>query len=137
HHINGLDQLDHPENGRLYLYSLRIREEPASSNSLVSLIQRIGGLLTNKPELLDLYEERLAQAGYSPLYAERYSQTRFRVVSERLYLVETGFPRLSTSSFSGGLPRGVERVEYEINLEICPHLCVGKSPTEPGINLEP
>lgn len=137
HRINGLDQLDPPEGGELFLFSLRVREEATSSNSLTALIERIGNLLISEPELMELFEDRLARAGYSPVHAERYSQTRFRVVGERLYRVSVGFPRLSVASFCDGLPRGVERVEYEINLETCPELYIGRSPGEPGVNLEP
>jgi hypothetical protein len=137
HRINGLDQLDPPEGGGLYLFSLRVREEQGSKNSLVSLVERISDMLYDEPELMDLFEDSLARAGYSPVHAERYSQMRFRVIEERLYRVGEGFPRLSVASFSDGVPRGVERVDYEINLETCPELWVGRSSNEPGVNLEP
>ncbi|MGC7845709.1 PD-(D/E)XK motif protein [Desulforudis sp. 1088] len=137
HRINGLDQLDPPDNGILYLFSLRVREEASSSNSLVTAVNGIMDALSGNPILLDLFEDRLARAGYSPVQADRYSQIRFRLVGERLYRVDSGFPRLSTASFGGGLPRGVERVEYDINLETCPDLLVGRSPAEPGLDLTP
>lgn len=44
---------------------------------------------------------------------------RFRVVSERLYEVTEGFPKLSAASFNDGLPTGIERVEYDITLDTC------------------
>jgi hypothetical protein len=66
----------------------------------------------------------LASANYSPLHADRYRELHFRIVDERLYRVANDFPRLSSASFVNGLPAGIERVEYKVNLETCQHLIV-------------
>src|SRR6266852_5442470 len=95
HRINGIDQLDPPDGGALLLYSLRVREEPASANSLITLIEAISRQLEVNAELLGLFEDRLAGANYSPLHAERYREVHFRIVDERLYRVADDFPRLS------------------------------------------
>ena len=124
HRINGIDQLDPPDQGRLLLYSLRLREEMASANSLVTLIEAISVQLAESPELLGLFEDRLAAAGYSPLHADRYREIRFRIVDERLYRVAEDFPRLSSTSFAHGLPSAIERIEYDVNLEGSRHLVV-------------
>jgi hypothetical protein len=129
HWINGIDQLDPPEDGELFVFSLRMREEPTASNSIVSLITSITGTIGNDEEALDTFESRLAQAGYSPLDAERYAETRFRVIGEHLFRVGDGFPRLSATSFASDLSAGIERIEYEINLDACPDLIVAKSPS--------
>ncbi|HEX8083351.1 MAG TPA: PD-(D/E)XK motif protein [Solirubrobacteraceae bacterium] len=130
HRINGVDQLDPPADGRLLVFSLRMREEPTASNALVSLIETITTALGDDSEALDAFESRLAQTGYSPLLDDHYAEVRFRIVNERLYEVADGFPRLSEASFAGGLPAGVERVEYEVNLDACPQLIVASSPAE-------
>jgi hypothetical protein len=130
HRINGVDQLDPPADGRLLVYSLRMREEATASNTLVSLIETVTTVLGDDSAGLDAFEARLAQTGYSPLEADRYADIRFRVVSERLYEVGAGFPRLSAASFVGGIPAGIERVEYEVNLDTCPQLIVARSPSE-------
>lgn len=137
HRINGLDQLDPPDSGLLYVFSLRVRDEAGAANSLVVVIERITELLTAAPDLLDLFEIRLGQAGYSPIHSSYYADMRFHVADQRLYLVADGFPKLSSQSFVGGLPLGVERVEYDINLEACAALCAGRDPGAPGINLTP
>src|SRR5947209_1506579 len=93
HRINGIDQLDPPSEGRLLVFSLRIREEATASNTLLSLIETITAALGEDSEALDGFEARLTQTGYSPLEAERYAETRFRVINERLYEVAEGFPR--------------------------------------------
>ncbi len=128
HRINGIDQLDPPDDGRLLMYSLRLREEAASSNSLASLALAISQELSNRPELNGIFEDQLAAAGYSSLHADRYREIRFRIVDERLYRVEEDFPRLSATTFARGVPMGIERIEYEVNLETCPHLVVAAAP---------
>lgn len=133
HRINGLDQLSNPDSGRLYLFSLRVREEPAAHNNLTSIIQAISSGLVSDPEALDTFEQRLTQVGYSPFHDDIYRQWNYRIAEERLYLVTEGFPRLATTSFVNGLPAGVERVDYVINLDVCPQLCVSRSPATPAL----
>lgn len=130
HRINGLDQLDPPDDGTLAVFSMRLRDEPAASNSLVTLIARIEDVLAGEPERLDLFDGRIAAVGYSPAHADRYRDLRFRVVDERLYAVTDRFPRLSAGSFAGGVPAGIERIEYEINLEGGPDLVIASTPAD-------
>jgi Putative PD-(D/E)XK family member, (DUF4420) len=130
HRINGIDQLDPPADGRLLVFSLRMREEATASNTLVSLVETITTALRDESDALDRFETRLAQGGYSPLEAERYTEIRFRVINERLYEVADDFPRLTESSFANGLPNGIERVEYEVDLDVCPDLIVAAAPAE-------
>lgn len=130
HRVNGIDQLETPVGAQLCLFSLRVREEATGSNSLVTLIESISDQLSDDPTALDGFETRLSQAGYSAAESDRYGESRFRVVSERLYEVADGFPRLSSDSFSDGLPDGIERVEYDINLDSCHDLLRATSPEE-------
>lgn len=130
HRINGLDQLDAPPDGRLELFSLRIREEQSAHNSLPVLIDLIGEMLEQRPDQLDLLEHRLAAAGYSRAHEDRYREQRFRVVDERLYRVEENFPRLSAGDLRQGVPAGIERMEYDVNLEGFAHLITARSPDE-------
>lgn len=128
HRISGLDQLEPPEGGELCLFSLRLRDEPASGNSLVSLVRSIKNVLREDPELLTFFEDRLSASGYSPAHDERYEEMRFRVISERLYRVAFEFPKLTPSSFADGIPRGVESVQYEINLDAISELLIAANP---------
>lgn len=130
HRINGLDQLEPPADGRLQVFSLRMREEATASNTLVSLIETITNALADDSDALGGFETRLAQAGYSPLEAERYAENRFRVLNERLYDVAGDFPRLSAASFVNGLPNGIERIEYEVDLDVCPDLIIASAPSD-------
>lgn len=130
HRINGIDQLDPPDEGVLLVFSLRIREEPSSSNSLVTLVAGIAEVLSDQPERLDLFERRLAEAGYSAAHDDRYRDARFRVIDERLYRVTEEFPRLTVGSFRSGVPVGIERIEYETNLEGFPRLIAATTPAD-------
>lgn len=130
HKINGLDQLCPPDDGSLFLFSLRLREEQGGKYTLPDIIDEIGELLQSDPEGLDFIHEGLARLGYSPLHASRYREIRFWVAEPGLFSVDQGFPRLTAASFVGGLPAGVERVEYEVNLSVCPELCVASTPDQ-------
>jgi hypothetical protein len=130
HRINGLEQLESPGSGTLYFFSLRLREEASATNTLVSVVERISTVLQGDAALLDRFEEGLSRGGYSPAHADRYRSTTFRVIDERLYRVSEGFPRITTASFPSGPPPGVERVDYDVNLEAFPHCCVARKPSE-------
>lgn len=130
HRINGIDQLLPPDQGDLLVFSMRLREEAGATNSLPALIARIRDDLQADPDTLGLYEAALLQAGYSPVHEEEYSKTRLRIIEERLFVVRADFPRLTPQSFAAGVPPGVERVDYEINLGSSDHLCVARTPGE-------
>ncbi len=132
HRIHGIDQLFPPDQGDLLLFSMRLREEAGATNSLPALVARIRGELQADPDALGRYETALLQAGYSFVHEEEYSKIHLRVIEERLFAVRDDFPRLTPESFSGGLPQGVERVEYEINLGSSDHLCVAQTPGDAG-----
>jgi hypothetical protein len=119
HRINGLDQLDPPEEGILYCFSLRVRREGTAINTIPLLVSRIKSQLATNQPLLDLFEERLALIGYSSVHDEEYSEYKYRTIDERLYVVDDHFPRLTQSLFNPCVPNGVERIDYDVNLEVC------------------
>lgn len=132
HRINGLDQLSPPEQGELYFFSLHLREEAGATNTLPSLITSILSQLNDDVDALSRFETVLAQTGYSPAHEEEYTKLHLRIVIEGLYAVKADFPRLNTQQFLAGIPAGVERVEYEINLNAFDHLRVAQFPGETG-----
>jgi hypothetical protein len=69
----------------------------------------------------------VSQVGYSPAHDEEYAKLRVRVVEEGLFNVCDAFPRLTVTQLTAGVPPGVERVEYEINLGGFDHLCIARS----------
>jgi hypothetical protein len=132
HRIASLEQLEDPEVGRLYLFSLQARRDELAANTLPGLVGRLLGLLTGFPEDRALLLQRLGEAGYSPAHAERYEQ-KLRVVTEELYVVEGEFPRLTRQRFPSGLPTGVGDVSYSLDLTACAQWRVATRPTDLGL----
>jgi hypothetical protein len=127
HIINGLDQLEAPENGELYLFSLRVREELSATNSLPSVIDAARRLLAAEAEAVDHLDSALARWGYAPTHEEDYRKVRLRIVDERLYAVGGDFPRLTRRSLRVNPPEQVERVQYELNLSGVEEFCIARS----------
>ena len=121
-HINGINQLEPPEDGKLFFFGVRLREEGGAELTLPGLIDTCRNLLASDDEAVDRFESALLQAGYSPIHNEEYEKMRFRIIEETLFEIAGDFPRICAGNFSGGIPAGVERVEYEINLNGYEHL---------------
>lgn len=130
YHINGLDQLAAPVMGDLLFYSLQLREEGGGTHTLPSVVVTVRDLLANDAQALGLFENLLVQVEYSPAHEEEYSKVKYRVIEEGLFTVIQDFPRLLLTSFSSGLPVGVERVEYEVNLAGFAHLRIARNPAD-------
>jgi hypothetical protein len=130
HHVNGMDQLNDPEQGDLLMFSARIREEAGASNTLPGMVAACRVLLSTDSEVLTYFDLALDRSGYSPLHEEDYARTHWRLVEEQLYAVTDDFPRLSSSRLIDGLSPGIERVGYDINLSVCQHLCIARRPSD-------
>jgi hypothetical protein len=131
HRINGIEQLAPPQEGELLLFSLQLREESGANNTLPALVSACRQQFARDDEAWSRYETALVQAGYMAVHEEEYARMRLRIVAEGLYIVREDFPRLIPSFFPDGIPAGVERVEYEINLGGFERHCVAESPTDP------
>jgi len=130
HKINGLEQLQPPPEGELFLYSMRLKKENTALNSLPMLVEKIIDILREKPILLEIFERRLVEAGYFFEYTEDYAEYCFQITGERLYIVNDKFPKISFNDLKEGLPRGVEHVTYDINLEACSSCCLLTNPVD-------
>lgn len=127
HLINGIDQLMPPEQGDLLFFSLCVREEAGASNNLPALVAACRQTISGDGEASARFEAALLTAGYAAVHEEEYAKLRIRVVTERLFAVRDDFPRLTVAQLSMGIPPGVERVQYEINLTGFEHLCVARA----------
>jgi hypothetical protein len=130
HRIHGIDQLDPPENGILSLFSLSLREEAGAGNTLTGLVTVCRHEIEFDPDLLEIFESNLFRVGYSPLHEAEYAKNHYRIINESLFSVSGDFPRLNAGTIDGGIPAGVERVDYEINLNSFDHLIIAHNPTE-------
>lgn len=118
HSIEHLEQLDDPESGQLFLYSLRIARDPLAVNSVNSLADAARNALRNDPVSRADLMAKLAQRGYSPAGRDESGIT-YRIVDEGLYRVDETFPRLTPRDFPGGLPRGIASISYQIDMTAC------------------
>jgi hypothetical protein len=127
HSIQHLEQLETPETGDLYLYSLRVARDALASNTLTSLVNGATRALSGQPDARADLLAKLSKRGYTP--AERdQSAVRYRVIEEGLYRVTDRFPRLTRASFPDGLPTGVDRVSYQLDMTACVNWLVGTQP---------
>lgn len=130
HKIHGLDQLSRPENGILFLVSTSLREEIGATNNLPGLIETCRNYLQSFDEGLAHFENALAHLGYSPIFEDEYSKLKLRVQESVLFRVTSDFPKLTREDFEKGIPDGIERVDYEINLNTFNHLIVANQPAQ-------
>ncbi|MGO4200616.1 PD-(D/E)XK motif protein [Rhodococcus sp. TAF43] len=110
--IHGLDQLDAPHNGSLFMTWMRLHQ-CTDGESLVDLVDDVLKLSDDQAALVD----KLKRAGYRLDDSDWYRDVRFEVVEDAWYVVDTDFPRLTSAQLSdSGLPVCVSDVEYTIEL---------------------
>lgn len=111
--IHGLDQLEVPSDGSLHFAVSRLEHVVGGGVSVPELADDIVSLGADAT----LLYERLASAG---LQAEHMAATRqhgFRLLNERVWMVDAKFPRITRASFVGGtVPSGVARIDYQLDL---------------------
>jgi hypothetical protein len=134
HRVANLDQLDDPETGHLLLFSLAVAEDVNAANTLPALISHLRGRVRERPELLAALDRGLAHAGWTPAASIRHGH-RWRILSEELYRVDHGFPRLTRGSFPHGLPVGVDMVTYTVDLAACAPFRTATAREEAAIDL--
>lgn len=131
HRITNLDQLDDPETGQLYLFSLKVTPDPIGGHSLTKSVDRLRAQLSTDPDALHLLDERLGLARYTPAAGQLYDEP-MRVTSEELFAVGEGFPRLTPSSFPQGPPTGIDDITYTLDLATCGEWRIATKSTDPA-----
>jgi len=129
HRIQHLDQLADPEEGTLYLFSLRVVRDDLAHNTLPSLVDRVTDGLRGNARAKEEFARKLGLRGYSPAF-RRHHETPYRVLGEHMYRVGRGFPRLTPASFDKGLPAGVGAVSYVLDMAACDDGLTTTSPDE-------
>jgi hypothetical protein len=130
HRINGIDQMEPPDGGKLYMFSVVVREEASAINSLPNMVNNLRNKFAEDFDALDKLDSALIQAGYLTSHEEDYREICFDIIEQKIYEVKENFPKLTISDFLNGLPSGIEKVEYEINLNGYDHLIVSSSPDD-------
>ncbi len=117
HRINGIEQLEPPDNGGLALFSVRVRQEVGATNSVPALVGLISESLKDSPTLSQQFELALEKVGYVDALRAHYLGYTFRVVDCSLYEVLGAFPRLTRAQLDEQkVPVGVSDIEYSIHL---------------------
>ena len=129
HHIQHLDQLSDPEEGHLFLFSLRVVRDQLAHNTLPYLVDRIVHSLSGDPRAEDEFARKLGQQGYNPAHRNRY-EVPYRVLGEYIYSVGPGFPRLTVASFVNGPPAGITDVAYVLDMAVCDPWLRARTPEE-------
>jgi hypothetical protein len=116
HRINGVDQLEPPPTTPLFLFSASLCASGQNALSLPALVSSLASTLSSHPTSLELLEAGLASVGYDDLHAQEYESQVLSVTSPCLYAVIDEFPRITRRSLPEGLPLGVSRLEYSVDL---------------------
>lgn len=87
----------------------------AAGESLPELVRGLRQLLQAEARAMELFDDRLLEAGYLDAVAPRYEARRFAVRRELTFRVRHGFPRLTERD----LPDGVGDTSYGLSLAAC------------------
>jgi len=113
--IHGVNQLEPPPNGPLYLQAVRIEQVANGGETLADMVNSITASGGSEHALFT----RLASLDITPVVLEACREFAFRLVSTNLYPVNEQFPRIIPVSFkSGAVPNGVLSLNYQIDLEL-------------------
>lgn len=137
HKINGIQQLEVPEGGRLLFFSLRLREEAGASNTLPMLVRACRDVVCADPDAEGQFETGLITAGYLETHAEEYGRTHWRAIEELLFDTREGFPKITVHTFAERPPSGVEDLDYTINLGTFDALVLARRPIDATALLAP
>jgi len=129
HRIQHLDQLADPEQGDLYLFSLRVVRDELAQNTLPDLVDRITDGMSGDARAKEEFARKLGLRGYSPAF-RRHHETSYRILGEHMYRIADGFPRLTLDVFVAGLPPGIGNVSYVLDMAACDDWLIATNPDD-------
>ena len=103
-----------PHEWNRFLLRLPGRNEDCATIALPAIVRRGQQLAAADLAVAERLEDLLVKAGYSASHEAEYEKLRLRIVEEGLHRVSGDFPRLVRTSFSEGVPDGVDGIEYDI-----------------------
>ncbi len=118
HIINGIDQLI--VNGSTDKYILSILLNPSDSPNDLSLpiiISECVNLISNSPELLDLFYQKLKSRKYDIRDSMHYDNFIYKILRTGLFEVNEEFPKLTTKELSQPLNPRISKVRYLLDME--------------------
>jgi hypothetical protein len=124
--MHGLDQLEAPPGGELYLGAFQVEESP-EGRSVPDLVDALVELGADGVVL----REKVARVGVGPDRWEAAAEMKYREVAHRFYRVSPDFPRLVVGHLvDGKVPLGVTHVHYGLDLNAWPGTPLGADETE-------
>jgi hypothetical protein len=110
--IHGVEQLEAPNQGDLFLAYVRLEADPGG-RSVLDLVEE----LESQGCPSDALRAGLVKLGILPEHHEQVRGRGFSVRERNTYLVDAAFPRITRASFSGGaLPGGILSLTYALDL---------------------
>lgn len=113
-------QLDDSGLAALFLFHLAMDIREGAGESLITMINSLRQILKADTAALDLYEDRLLEAGFLQAQAAQYEKIGYYVRRTHLFQVRDGFPRI----IEADLKPGVGSVRYSISVTECRHFAV-------------
>lgn len=110
--IFSLEQLDDDLVRPLFVAAVRLKLDETGAN-LAERVKEIADKLSSNSSTLRAFENRVLQAGFSPIMADRYPR-RFCEAGLRVLAVSGSFPRLTRT----GIRRGILAANYEIDIDL-------------------
>jgi hypothetical protein len=99
HKINGLLQLQIPEQGKLFVLSLRVKLGANGAEAFDDLVDRVSSLaLFSSPDAKSFLVKALESAGYTRNLPVDFA--RYDIIEKGIYEVVDGFPRLTKDSIT-------------------------------------
>lgn len=109
--ISSLEQLDCIDEGELVIQQIdKVAPDKQGAFSLNDVVRRIGTMLIDDVEALDLFRTKLSAYGYIDL--QEYSEQKYFCSGTLQYVVDKDFPRLTRSN----IPSQVSSLHYELDL---------------------
>lgn len=111
--VHGIDQLEAPAGGRLFLAFLRL-ERADAGESVPDLVSAVAALVQDPADL----HRRLAAARYDRAHEDRYRELCLQVLEHQVWEVDDAFPRIIGSTFAAGAtPAGTMALRYRVDLD--------------------
>ncbi len=115
-------QLDDAGLTALFLFYLALEVREKTGESLIDMIDSLRQALASDLVALDLFEDRILEAGFTQQQAPQYEKIGYNIRHTTLFRVRDGFPRI----IEADLKPGVGNIHYSIAVTECRHFAVNE-----------
>lgn len=111
--IHGLEQLQAPPEGKLYLSYYRVEAVPLGGVTIPAIVEGLKSVLP-----VASLKEKLKQYGYTENSKKAWEKYRWNVIERKFYFIDNAFPKLTVSELGGKPIPGISDIQYSVNLEL-------------------